>query len=318
MKKGNFLNSMIGNKLGKVLVTTAIASLGFCFGAYSQDDNDPSDIIKAEEESDVGKLWFGFRAGVSASTFGDNTSSFDLMDGNGTLNSFTGGVFVRYQALEWLAIQPEVSFLQTGDNRINYTETNITNDFFSGPYDAARFEVPVTSRDLLNSVDASLNAVFTPKKFLPKLRPYFTFGPSFGFIVNATARETKQLQFAYGDNTRTYDAVNTTDVSSYYRVFDFALNYGVGSQFNIFGNTGFVELRYRWGLSNISNYPQIQFTRDDLDLPNSRSGRGSYAPQDLTNHTITLTTGIMFGGKSTKKKADDADAEEAASEETEE
>ncbi len=285
---------MIGNKLGKVFVTMAIASLGLCTAAYGQKDQDCCDIIQPEEESEVGKLWFGVRAGVSASSFGNNTSSFDLMDG--TLNSFTGGVFLRYQALEWLAIQPEVSFLQTGANGIRYTVQHSNANFFSGPYPDAttRGEAAAEGRVMLNTVEGALNAIFTPKDFMPKVRPYFVFGTSYGFIINARLREEKMMTFP-GSGT-TVSTINTIDNTSNYRVFDFGLNYGVGSRFNILGNTGFVELRYRWGISNISNFSQLRLNR-----PSSLSNK-SFAPQDLTNHSLMLTTGIMFGGKSGSEK----------------
>jgi len=304
MKKGNFLNSMIGSKLSKVLFTTAIASLGFCFSAYSQDDNDPSDIIKAEEESDVGKLWFGARAGVTMSNFGDNTSGFNLNNGSGTLNSFTGGIFARYQALEWLAIQPEVSYLQTGANNLSYEKTTRTENALGGVNGI--FVTDASARDLLNTVDASLNFVFTPKKFLPKLKPYLVLGTSYGFIVNAYRRENDVIRGVVNN----YNVTNTIDVTSNYRLFDFAINYGVGSQFNIFGNTGFLELRYRWGISNISNYSLNNFPSDNnitAGLPIATTRR-NFAPQDLTNHTFMITTGIMFGGKAKKKKGGDEEA----------
>lgn len=306
MKKGNFLNSMIGSKLSKVLFTTAIASLGFCFTAFGQDDNDPSDIIKAEEESDVGKLWFGVRTGVTMSSFGNNTSSFNLTDGTGTLNSFTGGIFARYQALEWLAIQPEVSYLQTGANNLSYTKTTRTENAFGGG--TGSFERDATARDLLNTVDASLNFVFTPKKFLPKLKPYMVLGTSYGFIINAIRRENDIIRGVANN----YNVTNTIDVTSNYRVFDFAINYGVGSQFNVFGNTGFVELRYRWGISNISNYPMNNFPSENditAGLPLATTRR-SFAPQDLTNHTFMINLGYMFGGKAKKKGEEEATATE--------
>lgn len=303
MKKGNFLN-MIGGKIGKVLLATLIASLSFSFGAYSQKDKDPAacDIIKPEgEESDVGKLWFGGRFGVTASSFGDNTSNFRLNGGGGTLNSFTFGALLRYQLLDWLAVQPEISYLQSGANNLKYQKITKTEVIFGGTGKAAH-ERDATARDMLNTIDLSLNAVFTPRNFMPKLRPYLLLGASFGFIVNGIRRETDYIRSTSigGPNTaNTYAVVNTIDVSSNYRVFDFAINYGVGSRFKIFQNTGFLELRYRWGISNISQYPMVNFPSKHPvtdGLPIAYTTR-NFAPQDLTNHTVMLTTGIMFGGK---------------------
>ncbi len=280
----------------KRILLLIVSLIGISFGALAQDDDGPKDIIKPQgEESDVGKIWIGPRLGVSMSSFGNNTSNFDLMQG--TLNSFTGGAFVKWQIWEWMALSGEVMFVQTGANNVTYGQTYPTSEFFTpgirqeilGNRASTIGGTVVDSRVMLNTIDLPLLAHFTPKNFMPKVKPYFILGPSFGFILNARRRESKIMNFdRFGLFPPTEVTVtNTVDNTSNYRLFDFAINSGVGSRFNIAGKTCFVEARYRWGISNVSNFSQARF---GTSLSNKE-----YLPQDLTNHSLMLTTGIQFG-----------------------
>jgi len=298
MEKGNFLHSIFSNKMVKILIVTLIAAVSFGYNAYSQDDEGPlgpEDIIQPEEDSDVGKIWLGLRVGATASDFGVNTSHFSLSQ-DGTYNMFTGGVFLKWQVYEWLALAPEVSYIEPGTSSIEplfISESD--NNFFSGVYpDASVFasrEV-TESRTYLREVDIPILAMFTPKNFLPKIKPYFLVGPSFGFIINAERRSREAVtvdrsQFGVNLPDGVYSVTNTVDVTSNFRVFDFAANLGVGSRFKIAGFDSSLELRYRWGMSNISNFSQSGSLVNGL--------RSNRLPQDLTNHTLSLAYSIMFG-----------------------
>lgn len=169
------------------------------------------------------QLRFGAKAGVNVATItGD-------LEGNKALTGFHIGAIAEIKINEKFAVQPEMLYSSQG-SKSRYTEGN---------------SISYLSIDYTHTL-SYLNIPIIAKYYVaPKLS--LETGPQVGFLLSA--KEKNETTLALADGSFQYES-DKYDIKEGLKSIDFGFNIGAGYDFT---PTIFAQLRYNFGLSNISD-----------------------------------------------------------------
>lgn len=144
----------------------------------------------------------------------------------GTRTGFMVGGFADFGVSPVIAIRPGIRYISKGFTGTN----NITGVSFTDRMNY--MEIPL------------LLKVSIP---LPRVRPYFTAGPTLGIQLSASEELTNGQQ------------VQNSDMGTAWETIDFGLYFGGGLDFHVADNTDvFTGFGYSLGLSNFSKVANLQ------------------------------------------------------------
>jgi len=184
---------------------------------------------------------FGAKAGISfySTTFSASAGGFSFEETSDSKLGFALGVYAVVPFHPMFAFQPELMFVQKGGTE--------TDEFFGD-----EFETKIT----LNYLDVPLLLRFNVP-IQGNVQPYLVAGPTIGFLLSATVS----------------DDDDSEDFSDELSSLNYGLSIGAGvgiDQFN-------VDLRYEFGLADISD-----------------SDNGFGGDVDYSTSGIMLTVGYSF------------------------
>ena len=155
------------------------------------------------------------------------------------------GVFATFEKSERFAYQPEILYMQVGDEGgFNQETQTLKLDYVQVPL-LLRFDFAPTN----------------------KYHPYFVFGPAVGMLVGATeaskveGADAELDEYQEPDATAGLDGESEIDVRSDFFLFDVGLVAGIGGEiFQVFeDNAVGIEVRYNLGILDLD-----EFTADNV------------------------------------------------------
>lgn len=199
--------------------------LGLHTSSFAQSENAGNTLVS--------NLTIGVKAGANFGFLAEDYKSrfTDFRPG------FMVGIAASYYILDWIAISPEVYYMERGGNNLPHTLMYATGS----PALVGLEQVDLEIRTLEVPVLATLHFPGSTGNFLLKV----VAGPSFGYTINATGINTRVLGF---NETKTYSKTDFTDVIDNW---EYCATLGAGFDIKASSFVISVEGRYRAGFSNL-------------------------------------------------------------------
>ena len=210
--------------------------------------------VFAQTEGDTGVkdavLRIGPKVGMSSSAFAvDNENITDSKKG-----LIVGG-FAQYRLLSFLTLQGELLYQQQGAANVNQVQID---------QNTTRYQ-----NILQHNIDLPVMAILTVPGFASDspLIPYFSTGVN--YTQNMKTYAVNKTKYTYDDGS-SYRTSSYTDVSSMYKQNDIGALFGMGFLMKTESWMYTLDVRYRFGLTNINNFrpdnPGNDFTTNVLSV----------------------------------------------------
>lgn len=239
-----------------------------------------------------------------------------VLQRNGAALKFGGGLIMEFRLAKVASIQTGVN-IQTaggkltykngglynpGATTVNYYYDNKVGDIVEYP------ESPTNSntRYQLNARKYKTTYIAVPVLLKLKTREigsmvYFgQFGLNSFFRWKARAND--EVQVLDASNSGTNEKKSNLMISKDVSIYNAALNFGIGTEWNLAGTTSMViGVNYNLGFTNVlrknSQYIEKRFNHDDYDV-NNTTKNNNYTSEPLEQivkeNSIVLTVGVLF------------------------
>ena len=214
----------------------------------------PVQSVFAQTEESTGvndaTLRIGPKVGMSSSAFAvDNENITDSKKG-----LIVGG-FAQYKLLEFLTLQGELLYQQQGAANVNQQNIDANTTIFQNI--------------LQHNIDLPVMAILTVPGYASDspLIPYFSAGVD--YTQNIKTYAINKTKYTYDDGS-SYRTSSYTDVSNMYKQNDIGALFGMGFLMKTESWMYTLDIRYRFGLTNINNFrpdnPGNDFTTNVLSV----------------------------------------------------
>jgi len=208
----------------------------------------------AQTEGDTGVkdavLRWGPKVGMSSSAFAvDNENITDSKKG-----LIVGG-FAQYKLLSFLTLQGELLYQQQGAANVNETQVDVNTSTYQNI--------------LQHNIDLPVMAILTVPGYAADspLIPYFSAGMD--YTQNLKTYSVNKTKYTYDDGS-SFRTSSLTDVSTRYKQNDIGALFGMGFLMKTESWMYTLDVRYRFGLTNINNFrpdnPGNDFTTNVLSV----------------------------------------------------
>ncbi len=154
------------------------------------------------------------------------------------------GAVVEFRFMPFIALSLEPTYIQGGDK--------IDGPFYADANTGQPVQATVTDK----VSELQFPILFKAKLPVGPVKPYVLVGPSIGIVLSASETDELKGGYKFQDGSTSVDIDNKDKTSS----TDFALMFGVGSEFNVVPMLSLTfDIRYALGLTNLlSNQPAQQ------------------------------------------------------------
>ncbi len=212
---------------------------------------------------DTEKMSYGPKVGISLNSFNQNFEKITKCK-----YGLAGGGFFQYQVLDYLAASVEVLYIQQGAVDVEPTLIYFPTGFIL--YDYVNDEPKnVKTNITLHNIDIPVLVNYT----LNSNGVRIFIGGAISTNLKATATNRVFYEMINGPTQVT---VSKDDVTSRFKYNDYALIIGGGTKFEAGSYVYTFDLRYRAGLTNISNVYSL------------------IAPNSFNNSSFILMVGLEF------------------------
>jgi len=257
-------------------ISLLFASLALSFGASAQEG-------LANSDAPAKKIGYGALLGANASYFTQEATPV------GAKLGVTAGGFVNYQALNFLAVQLEVAYMELGGKELsvaNSSNYSGSSSFSSPPYplpnDLISQETSV-SKVTFHNLEIPLLFKFTYPGLgsaLGIIQPHLLVGPSLGLNFAATSNSNTLVQFSNGSEMYVQDRESISPNNNY-GLIQWGAYFGGGIEAQLKSFILTIDLRYRLALNPLqTNYGVASYVDG---LGNTKS------------NSVALIVGIGFG-----------------------
>jgi hypothetical protein len=214
------------------------------------------------------KVEIGFKGGVSFARFQGEDISYDV----DTKNGFTVGGFLTVNVNNYLAIQPEILFVQKGTNG------SVSAFEFSWWHGVSYHEGYWEDR---------LSYLETPvlvKLKIPtgtRIEPDLYVGPS--LAIKLMAEEKWESTFSDSNDVLLGDSSGVEDIGNRIKDIDFGVVVGGNLKINVSFAKVFADIRY-----------SLSLTRIDKAMAVPESKIGTYGFSNMRNKVVAVTAGVAF------------------------
>lgn len=242
-----------------------------------------------------------------------------IIQSDGATVKFGGGLITEFRLAKVAAIQTGINILNAG-GKLTYKNgglykagaTTVNYYYNNNVGDIAEYN-SVNSTNIKEHTRYQLNSrkyktVYIGIPILLKLKTreigsmvYFgQFGLNSFFRWKARANDAVQVLDAA--NTGTNEKKTNLMISKDASIYNAALNFGLGAEYNLAGTTSMViGINYNLGFTNVlrkqSQYIEKRFNQDDYDM-NSTTNNTYYTVEPLEQivkeNSIVLTVGVLF------------------------
>ena len=271
----------------KVLTISALVLAGS--GIFAQDDAVSKNVR------------FGLKVTPSVNWL--KSENEKLQSGNGAAMKFGGGVILEFRLAKVASIQTglqidmdggKIKYTNDGSNEVRYFYHNIDEEIVE--YNAEYENNPDYTHYQLDERKYNITYVTLPvalklkTKEIGALTYFGQVGLNTSFRWKASANdEVSSLE----TSAKVKESKSKIDITKDVNIFNFALNAGLGAEYNISGSTSILfGLSYNLGFSNVvkkkSDYLERKVT--------SATFTETYSdyPQELKSNAVVLTIGVLF------------------------
>ena len=227
------------------LIAVGVIILSMNAKTLAQSDNAGNGLVSNMTIGVKAGFNYGFLAEDYKSRFTDYRSGYMI------------GIAASYYILDWIAISPEVYYMEHGGNNLPHT-------LMYAPGSAALIDLEQIDLEI-RTIDIPVLATIHIPGASGDFQLKVVAGPSFGYTMNATGINTRIIGF---NETKSYTKTDFTDVIDYW---EYTATVGAGFNLKISSLVLSVEGRYRAGMSNLH-------TRDNSE--------------NFRSNTYMLTVGI--------------------------
>jgi hypothetical protein len=218
-------------------------------------------LTNQSQAQNTSQLNYGVRVGASSSCFAQSAQEFSHKK-----TGITAGGFVNYMLKDWVGLTGEINYLQEG-------VTHISPEYIYPEFILSQNAFPKIYSDVtIHAIDVPVLVHFYPLPGVNRIVPKFGTGISFNYIARVKSKDLVT------DNEHLFTTTQTTDVSSFFNSTNFGILFSGGLNFVTNKHTYLFDVRYKFGLKNISNL----------------SGYSHSADHAFTSNTFTITLGITI------------------------
>jgi Outer membrane protein beta-barrel domain len=264
-------------------------------------------------DNEVKNLRFGIKLAPSVNWY---KPSGNIMDGNGAVVKFGGGLTIEYQLAKVISIQSGLQVDLDGgkikynngvyntpnSNTVSYYYNNlddVISKFGSRPSDPAAAIVydQNNSHLQLNERKFSVSYVTLPINLKMKTKEIglFTYygiigiNNSFRWAAHATDQVVSLDPATFGTAT----TKSKIDITKDYNVYNGSINLGAGAEMNLSGSTSLTfGLNYNLGFTNVLKLNSDYLEKTSNNAVNSR--QLTQMPQQIKSNAVVLTVGVLF------------------------